>query len=69
VPAALALPPAGGAVVVPGDPPPTLDGLCRYFDEQQISTRDWPDRLELVAELPRNAQGKVLRSALRQGLG
>jgi cyclohexanecarboxylate-CoA ligase len=56
------------AVVVPGGAPPTLDGLRRYLDEQQISTRDWPDRLELVAELPRNAQGKVLRAALRQGL-
>jgi cyclohexanecarboxylate-CoA ligase len=56
------------AVVVPGDTPPTLAGLRRYLDEQRLSSRDWPDRLEIVAELPRNAQGKVLRAALRQGL-
>jgi cyclohexanecarboxylate-CoA ligase len=56
------------AVVVPGDPPPTLDGLRSYLDDQQISARDWPDRMEIVAELPRNAQGKVVRSALRQEL-
>jgi cyclohexanecarboxylate-CoA ligase len=56
------------AVVVPGDTPPTLAGLRRFLDEQQVAVRDWPDRLEIVDELPRNAQGKVLRSALRQQL-
>jgi cyclohexanecarboxylate-CoA ligase len=56
------------AVVVPGGTPPTLEELRRYLDEQQISARDWPDRLEVVAELPRNAQGKVVRSVLRQEL-
>ncbi len=56
------------AVVVPDGPPPTLAELRRYLDEQLVSDRDWPDRLEIVAELPRNAHGKVLRSALRQRL-
>ena len=31
-----------------------------------MSARDWPDRLEIAGELPRNAQGKVLRTVLRQ---
>jgi cyclohexanecarboxylate-CoA ligase len=57
------------AVVVPGETTPTLEELRRYLDQQQVSGRDWPDRLEIVTELPRNAQGKVLRSALRQGIG
>lgn len=56
------------AVVVPGDPPPTLAGLRCYLDQRMLADRDWPDRLEIVAELPRNAHGKVLRSALRQRL-
>jgi cyclohexanecarboxylate-CoA ligase len=56
------------AIVVPGDTVPTLAGLTRYLDEQQVSARDWPDRLEIVDELPRNAQGKVLRAALRERL-
>jgi cyclohexanecarboxylate-CoA ligase len=54
------------AVVVPAGEPPTLAELTRYLDEQQVSSRDWPDRLEIVTELPRNAQGKVLRADLRQ---
>jgi cyclohexanecarboxylate-CoA ligase len=57
------------AVVVPGPVGPTLEELRRYLDQQQVSARDWPDRLEIVPELPRNAQGKVLRSALRQQFG
>jgi cyclohexanecarboxylate-CoA ligase len=57
------------AVVVPGQGSPTLEELRRYLDEQQVSARDWPDRLKIVPALPRNAQGKVLRSALRQEIG
>jgi cyclohexanecarboxylate-CoA ligase len=56
------------AVVVPVGEPPGLAELREFLDEQQVSVRDWPDRLEIVAELPRNAQGKVLRAALRQRL-
>lgn len=56
------------AVVVPVGEPPGLTELREFLDGQQVSVRDWPDRLEIVAELPRNAQGKVLRAALRQRL-
>jgi cyclohexanecarboxylate-CoA ligase len=54
------------AVVVPAGEPPTLTGLTQYLDEQQVTRRDWPDRLEIVDALPRNAQGKVLRTELRK---
>ena len=54
------------AVVVPAGEPPTLTELTRYLDEQQVTRRDWPDRLEIVEALPRNAQGKVLRTELRK---
>jgi cyclohexanecarboxylate-CoA ligase len=57
------------AVVVPAKGQPTLAVLREFLDAEQVSRRDWPDRVEVVPELPRNAQGKVLRSALRQRLG
>jgi cyclohexanecarboxylate-CoA ligase len=56
------------AIVVPDGAPPTLSGLIAYLDERQVSPRDRPDRLETAAELPRNPQGKVLRTVLRQGI-
>jgi cyclohexanecarboxylate-CoA ligase len=56
------------AVVVPEAAPPTLADLTGYLDERQVSVRDWPDRVEIAGELPRNQQGKVLRTVLRQGL-
>lgn len=56
------------AVVVPDGEPPALADLTGYLDGQQVSPRDWPDRVEIVGELPRNPQGKVLRTVLRQGL-
>lgn len=54
------------AVVVPDGQPPTLADLRAYLDELQVTSRDWPDRIEIVPEVPRNAQGKVLRAALRE---
>lgn len=54
------------AVVVPDDPPPALEELQRFLDELGRADRDWPDRLDLVDELPRNPHGKVLRRALRE---
>jgi cyclohexanecarboxylate-CoA ligase len=56
------------AIVVPEGTPPTLSDLTGYLDAQQVSPRDWPDRVQIAAELPRNQQGKVLRTVLRQGL-
>jgi cyclohexanecarboxylate-CoA ligase len=56
------------AVVVPEGAPLTLPDLTGYLGAQQVSPRDWPDRVENAAELPRNQQGKVLRTVLRQGL-
>jgi cyclohexanecarboxylate-CoA ligase len=56
----------GCAVVVPEGTPPTLSDLTSYLDRQQVSPRDWPDRLEIADELPRNPQGKVLRKELRE---
>lgn len=56
------------AVIVPGGTPPSLDEVTRFLGERGVGSRDLPDRLEVLAELPANAQGKILRSVLRRRL-
>jgi cyclohexanecarboxylate-CoA ligase len=53
------------AVVVPAGPPPSLADLTGYLDAEQVTVENWPDRVEIVAELPKNSLGKVLRPILR----
>jgi len=54
------------AVVVPDGPPPTLESLRQHLAAEQVTADSWPDRLEFLPELPRNALGKVLRTTVRQ---
>lgn len=53
--------------VVPRDPAdaPTLDQLVARLRDQQVATFKWPERLEVVEALPRNAIGKILKRELR----
>jgi cyclohexanecarboxylate-CoA ligase len=55
------------AVVVPdtGEPPALAD-LVRYLDGEQVTSENWPDRVEIVPALPKNSLGKVLRPVLRE---
>ncbi|MCU1344311.1 MAG: putative O-succinylbenzoate--CoA ligase [Acidimicrobiia bacterium] len=56
------------AVVVPVDAgdPPTLLELRNFLLETGLSDRKLPERLELVADLPRNAMEKVQKAELRR---
>jgi acyl-CoA synthetase (AMP-forming)/AMP-acid ligase II len=56
------------AVVVAADPaePPTLPELCAFLRSRGLAALKLPEQLELTAELPRNASGKVLKRELRQ---
>jgi len=54
------------AVVVPCGEPPTLDDLVMYLDGEQVTSENWPDRVEIVTALPKNSLGKVLRPVLRE---
>jgi len=56
------------ALVVPVDSedPPTLDDLIRHCREAGLATQKLPERLEVMAELPRNPTGKVLKHELRE---
>jgi len=53
----------------PGSPPPTLADLAAHLTGHGLSRRKLPERLELVADFPRTASGKILKRALREQLG
>jgi cyclohexanecarboxylate-CoA ligase len=59
------------AVIVPleGRPAPTLAQLTAFLREREVPPRQWPERLEVVGALPRNATGKVLKAELRRRYG
>ncbi|UVE93807.1 class I adenylate-forming enzyme family protein [Dietzia sp. B32] len=47
---------------------PTLDDLADHCAAAGLMTRKFPERLELMDDLPRNPAGKVLKNELRQRL-
>ena len=53
--------------VVPreGSTAPTLDEIIASLREQEVATFKWPERLEILDALPRNAIGKILKRDLR----
>ncbi|MCM3925364.1 AMP-binding protein [Frankia sp. AiPs1] len=55
------------AVVVPdpGQPAPTLAALVAFCRAEGLAPYKLPEQLELVAELPRNSMGKVLKRQLQ----
>ena len=54
--------------VVPSDSaaPPTQDDLIAYLKERHVAKRLWPERIELIDEIPVTATGKVKRFILAQ---
>ena len=55
-------------VVLRPDCPLDLDGLRVHLKERGVSPENWPERLEIVADLPRGSGGKVAKAELRQRL-
>jgi len=53
----------------PGTSLPTLADLAAHLTDHGLSRRKLPERLELVADFPRTASGKILKRALREQLG
>jgi cyclohexanecarboxylate-CoA ligase len=53
------------AVVVPGVEPPTIEELHGHLRERDMTDLYFPDRLEFVDELPRDAMGKLRKYQLR----
>ncbi|MCU1481261.1 MAG: putative O-succinylbenzoate--CoA ligase [Subtercola sp.] len=58
------------AVVVPDDArfPPSLDELCAYLRGRGLNPRKLPVQLEIVASLPMNAMGKVVKTKVKEQL-
>lgn len=56
--------------IVPADPenPPTLDKIIEYLKSIHIAKRLWPERIEIIDEIPATATGKVKRFLLAQEL-
>lgn len=46
----------------------TLDDVVRYLEDARVARFKWPERLELVSELPMTAAGKVRKEVLRQDI-
>ena len=44
----------------------TLETMARYFDEQGVARQYYPERLEIVADLPRTPSGKIQKYLLRE---
>ena len=58
------------AVVEPRDAkqPPELEELLEVLRSHEVARFKWPERLEVMAELPRNPVGKILKRSLRERL-
>jgi cyclohexanecarboxylate-CoA ligase len=56
------------AFVVPADAGTGLgfDEMQAYLDDRRVAKPYWPERLELVAELPRTPSGKIQKFVLRE---
>jgi cyclohexanecarboxylate-CoA ligase len=56
------------AFVVPAvaEAPPSLEELRAHLESHEISRRKFPERLELLDEMPLTASGKVLKQVLKE---
>ncbi len=45
-----------------------LDGLRKHLDARGVSRDNWPERLEIVEDLPRGSGGKIAKAELRKRL-
>jgi cyclohexanecarboxylate-CoA ligase len=54
------------AVVVPDGAPPKIEDVRAYLERAQVTFENWPDQVKIVASLPKNSLGKVMRAALRE---
>ncbi len=58
------------AYVVAADPehPPVLADLTRHLEGLGVAKYKWPERMEIISELPRTQIGKVTKAVLRQDI-
>lgn len=56
------------AVVVPREEAPTLNELRDHLRKAGMSVSYWPDRLEIISEMPKTPSGKIRKFLLRERL-
>ena len=56
-------------VMAPGAADLTLAQLRAFLAEKGVATQYWPERLEVLRELPRTASGKIQKFRLREQVG
>src|SRR5207248_1164325 len=54
--------------VLPGAEAPTLDGVRSSLGATGLGRQKWPEELNVVADFPRTASGKVQKYVLREQL-
>lgn len=55
------------AVVIPAPgATPTLEDITSYLEDEGVSKTYWPERLEIVTELPRTLSGKIQKFRLKE---
>lgn len=54
------------AIVVPQGNPPTLPELLAHLEALGVAKHYWPERLEIVSEMPRTDSGKIQKFRLRR---
>jgi acyl-coenzyme A synthetase/AMP-(fatty) acid ligase len=59
------------AVIVAADAEkvPDLETIVAHLRERGLAPTQWPERLEIVTDLPRTSTGKVLKDEVRARLG
>ena len=53
-------------IVAEGEKAPALDELAAHLRGRGLPPAQWPERVEIFTDLPRNSTGKVLKDALRE---
>lgn len=51
------------ATLTPGDPL-TLEEVCAYLDARGIAKMRWPERLEIIEEMPMTPTKKITKAVL-----
>jgi non-ribosomal peptide synthetase component E (peptide arylation enzyme) len=52
----------------PGAAPITLEEIQAFMEEKHITKYKWPERVEIIEELPRTPTGKVTKYSLREDI-
>ena len=56
------------AVITATDPAPSLSDLTTYLQDAGMAKQFWPERLHVLAEMPRTPSGKIQKFKLREQL-